>query len=405
MRLSPENVDLLSGSTVVIVDDEPGNVVLLMRLLRTAGVADVRGVTDARQAVRSCLDTAVDLVLLDLNMPHLDGFGVLAALRSELPHDTFLPVLVLTADVTTEVRDRALQAGAKDFLTKPFDTTEVILRVCNLLETRSLYTQVRDHNAQLNIELALRKAGERRAVQEHQQRLQRITSALAETPSMLFQPIVDLHTGDVLGVEALARFDYRPQRPPNEWFDEAQAVGLREELELAAVGAALRAFDELPPETFLSVNISPTTILRPELAQELDTVPTDRVVLELTEHARIQDYDPLLATLRVLRSRGVRIAVDDAGAGYSGLQHILRLRPDVLKLDLALTRGVDSDPARRALAIAMVSFANELGASTVAEGIETQSELETLRGLEVPYGQGYRLARPGPLPWPDICVD
>ena len=405
MDLGPENIDLLSGASVVVVDDEPANVALLTRLLRSAGVAHVHGVTDARQAVHRCLDAAADLVLLDLNMPHLDGFEVMADLRSELPHDTFLPVLVLTADITTDVRDRALQAGAKDFLTKPFDTTEVILRVCNLLETRSLYAQVWDHNAQLEAELQLREADERRAAQEHQQRLERIIGALAEAPSMVFQPIVDLKTGDVLGVEALARFAQRPRRPPNEWFDEAQAVGLRGELELAAVRAALHAFDELPPETSLSINISPQTALRRELSQALDAIPTERVVLELTEHDHIQDYEPLLAALNDLRSRGVRIAVDDAGAGYSGLQHILRLRPDVLKLDLALTRGVDSDPARRALALAMVSFANELGATTIAEGIETQLELETLRDLEVPCGQGYRLARPGPLPWARVWVN
>lgn len=392
---------LLRDASVVIVDDEPANVILLTRLLRSAGATNVHGITDPREAVRCCLDTAADVVLLDLNMPHLDGFEVMASLKAILPQDTFLPVLVLTADITTGARDRALQAGAKDFLTKPFDRAEVVLRVCNLLETRSLYAQVRDHNALLQAELQLRHAKEERAAEEHHQRLERITGVLTgDMLNMVFQPIVDLRSGQVSGVEALARFHAAPHRPPNEWFDEAEAVGLRADLELAAVRAALRRFDDMAPGTFMSVNVSPETVLLDELAETLNTAPSDRLVLELTEHAHIEDYEPLLATLGKLRNRGVRIAVDDAGAGYSGLQHILRLRPDILKLDLTLTRGIDTDPARRALALAMVAFANELDATVIAEGIETQLELHTLRTLEVPSGQGYHLARPGPLPRP-----
>jgi EAL domain-containing protein (putative c-di-GMP-specific phosphodiesterase class I) len=217
---------------------------------------------------------------------------------------------------------------------------------------------------------------------------------------MVFQPVADLRSGTVLGVEALARFSAQPRRPPNEWFDEATTLGLGPELELTAVRAALVHFDEVPPEGFLALNISPGTATTPELVELLSGVPSERVVLELTEHARVNDYDVLLAALQPLRDRGVRIAVDDAGAGYAGLQHVLRLQPEVLKLDIALTRGIDTDPARRALATALVSFASEIRATIIAEGIETAAELATLRGLSVPWGQGYHLARPGTLPVP-----
>jgi EAL domain-containing protein (putative c-di-GMP-specific phosphodiesterase class I) len=148
----------------------------------------------------------------------------------------------------------------------------------------------------------------------------------------------------------------------------------------------------------MSFNVSPVTAISIELGILLRTAPGAQIVLELTEHTRIQDYEQLLAALALLRQEGVRIAVDDAGAGYAGLQHLLRLEPDIIKLDLDLTRGIHADPARRALAGALVNFARDISAIIVAEGIETADELSALRELGVPWGQGYHLARPGPLP-------
>ena len=136
------------------------------------------------------------------------------------------------------------------------------------------------------------------------------------------------------------------------------------------------------------------------IVEALSRVAGSRIVLELTEHTRIDDYPALLEALDELRQHGVRIAVDDAGAGYAGLQQILGLRPDIIKLDVDLTRGIDTDPVRRALAACLVRFGEDTNSVIVAEGIETAAELETLRQLGVPWGQGYLLARPGPLPLP-----
>lgn len=134
------------------------------------------------------------------------------------------------------------------------------------------------------------------------------------------------------------------------WFCEAFEVGRGTELELAAVRSALAHLDQAPVSAFLAVNVSAATASAPELADLLATVPLDRIALELTEHAPIDDHGPLLSALEPLRARGLRIAVDDAGTGYSSLRHILRLRPDIIKLDIDLTRGIDSDAVRRALA-------------------------------------------------------
>lgn len=215
--------------------------------------------------------------------------------------------------------------------------------------------------------------------------------------AIVVQPIVDLRTGIRVGFEALSRFPARPDLPPGLVFSEAADVGLSAPLELAAVRAALALLPQLPQSCYLSVNLSPATVAEPELVRLLSAGDPSRVVLELTEHSPVPDYDQLAAQLLPLRRYGVRVAVDDAGAGFASLRHTVALAPDVIKLDLGLVRGVDADPARQALVAAFSRYAEELGTSLVAEGVETAAELAALLGLGVRYGQGYHLGRPAPL--------
>jgi EAL domain-containing protein (putative c-di-GMP-specific phosphodiesterase class I) len=380
------------------VDDLETNVILLKRLLELAGITDIHMLTDARDAVATCLQLDPDLLLLDLHMPHLDGAAVLRQLRSVTPADRFLPVLVLTADTTSTAREQALDLGAKDFLTKPFDRVEVIQRVRNLLEMRSLYQGMQEHNAALQAELEIQEAERRRAAEELAELRARVDAAFQPgSLEMAYQPIVDLQTATAVGVEALARFRCEPPRPPNQWFADAAAAGRGIELEIAAIDAAVAALPDLPDGLLLSVNASPATAVSPELERVLASVAGPRIILELTEQSFIDDYDQLLEGLDHIRSQGVRIAVDDAGAGYAGLQQILGLRPDIIKLDLYITHGIHTDPVRRALAASLVSFAGDTGALIVAEGVETPDELQTLQQLGVHWGQGYHLGRPGSL--------
>jgi EAL domain-containing protein (putative c-di-GMP-specific phosphodiesterase class I) len=213
---------------------------------------------------------------------------------------------------------------------------------------------------------------------------------------MLVQPIVELATGRVAGAEALARFPDSPARSPDLWFADAAAAGLGVELELSAIRAALCLLDRLPPSTYLSVNASPATVVSEPFLELLSSVPADRLVLELTEHVPVADYDRLAGPLNRLRWRGVRLAVDDAGSGYSSLQHILNIAPDIIKLDAALVRDVDTDPARRSLVASLKMFADRTDAAVVAEGIETEQEHATLMRLNIGFGQGYYLGRPAP---------
>jgi EAL domain-containing protein (putative c-di-GMP-specific phosphodiesterase class I) len=215
----------------------------------------------------------------------------------------------------------------------------------------------------------------------------------------VFQPLVSLTTGQVAGYEALARFPHPPARRPDEWFAVAQRVGLGPELEARAVSAATEAGGR-PPGTFLSFNLSASALMSDAAIAALPYDLTD-IVIEITENERVADDERLATRLEPLRARGARIAVDDAGAGYSGLQQVMRIQPDIIKLDRSLVANVDSDPAKAALIDSFVRFARRTGASVCAEGIETPEELKVLADLDVTYGQGFGLARPGP-PWAQV---
>ena len=212
-----------------------------------------------------------------------------------------------------------------------------------------------------------------------------------------YQPIVDLATGMVAGFEALARFRGEPVRGPEQWFADAHAVARGVELELLAIRGAIDGIGRLPLHAYLSLNVSPGTILSGELPGALAGAPLDRIVLELTEHAPIEEYGALEAALASLRSAGLKLAIDDTGSGYASFRHILQLDPDIIKLDQSLIRDIDEDHGRRALAMGLITFATETGCTIVAEGVETERELTVLKSLGVGTAQGYLLGRPGPL--------
>ena len=221
-------------------------------------------------------------------------------------------------------------------------------------------------------------------------------AALARTggPAVALQPIVRLADLEVVGAEALARFPARGPAPWStaEWFSRAAAAGRGTELELRALERALPLVRELPG--LLSVNASPSLVAGPGLQRLLTGLPLGRLVLEVTEHTVVTDYERLHRVLAPLRAAGLRLAVDDAGAGYASLRHVLELAPDIVKLDASLTAGIATDTRREALAAALVAFAERTGTEVIAEGVETALQRRALHDLGVVLGQGYHLGRP-----------
>ena len=218
----------------------------------------------------------------------------------------------------------------------------------------------------------------------------------------VFQPLVDLSTGRLIGFEALSRFDLEPRRSPDSWFNQAARCGRGLALEMAAIKAALSARGR-PAGTYLSLNFSPSALSSPKIMAILPKNMSD-IVVEVTEHELASEDGGLEEGLAKMRARGARIAVDDAGAGYAGLNQVMRVQPDVIKLDRSLIEGVHSDSAKSALVEFFVMFARRVGAGVCTEGIETLDELRTLINLGVAYGQGYLLGRPSD-PWSQVSPE
>lgn len=219
---------------------------------------------------------------------------------------------------------------------------------------------------------------------------------LVETASLgvAYQPIFDTRGGHCLGVEALARFP-EPFAAPDLTLAAAKSVGLGFELERLVIVQAWKVIPRLGPEQFLALNVSPDALV--ELARRAnlrEDLPLDQLVVEITEHSMVESYKALHKQLVPLRRQGLRIAVDDAGAGYASLRHVLELRPDFIKVDRSLIHGIADDHARRVAVSAFLSLALDIGSIVVAEGVERPADLAAVRDLGLHAVQGYLLGKP-----------
>jgi EAL domain-containing protein (putative c-di-GMP-specific phosphodiesterase class I) len=221
--------------------------------------------------------------------------------------------------------------------------------------------------------------------------------ALPERLQVVLQPVARLSDLEPLGYEALARFP-RPGSgiaDPQGCFDYAHGAGLAPALESVALQRALPKRAVLPRDCYLGANVSATLLTRPEIRAVLeDAAPLQGVVIELTERHPLGSLAQSRRAAAWLRRLGARLAIDDLGAGYAGLQWFIELEPEVVKLDRALIRGLERDARRRTVVRTLVAMCREVGATAVAEGIETPAELDAVRELEVPCGQGFLLGRP-----------
>jgi len=222
----------------------------------------------------------------------------------------------------------------------------------------------------------------------------------SEELSIVYQPMFQLSDMTLVGAEALARFQDEPQRSPDKWFMEAGEVGMKTQLEIKAARSALARYRSLwkrGPLHYLGINSSPQMITEGRMLEIIEGFPAEKIILEITEHDYVENYDDFSYALAPLRRRGVKIAIDDAGAGYSSMCHILNIRPDFIKLDISLTRSINTDRWRRALARALIEFGQDTDCKIIAEGVETEGEMSTLRELGVHAAQGWLLGRPVPI--------
>jgi EAL domain-containing protein (putative c-di-GMP-specific phosphodiesterase class I) len=330
-------------------------------------------------------------------IPLEDGY-CLKIVRGELPElipDTSLVPAAMALPAT-----QAIPIGAHLSVPIELSTGEIYGTLCCFSHAPNLTLGERDMRMMraLGEVLASRIDEDLTASRLKQRDADEILRAMAAgAPRIVYQPIYALANNSMVGVESLSRFDLEPHRSPDVWFNAAHDVGVGMELELRAIESALGALFHLPAPLSLSLNSSPELIISGRLHAVLNSADLSRIVLEITEHAAVLDYQTLLQALAPLRARGARLAIDDAGAGYASMRHILNLKADVIKLDMSLTRNIDTDPGRRALAKGLIAFAHEIQSTITAEGVETESELATLRTIGADKVQGYFLSKPKAL--------
>ncbi len=383
----------MTRQCVLIADDDAEVRASLAAVVATdAGLEVVASAGNAAEAIALADRHQPDVALVDFRMP---GGGPWAA--QEIARvSPATRVLALSAHADKGAVLEMLRAGVVGYLVKGASAEDVLDAITRLLRGEAVLSceVTADVVRELADQLERRSVGE----EVERTRLRRIASALEPgVLSIVFQPIVELHGRQRVGFEALARFPLEPVRSPDRWFSEAREAGLGDQLEAAALRVALASLPRVPDGCFLSVNLNPDSLGNDDVLEVLEGADLTRVVLELTEHTTVSDYDALELALQRLRARGLRVAVDDAGAGFSSLRHVLRLAPDLLKIDRSVIQDVEHDPAARALTASMLAFATELGIVVIAEGVEDEATVVVLEKLGIAWGQGFALGLPAGL--------
>jgi EAL domain-containing protein (putative c-di-GMP-specific phosphodiesterase class I)/DNA-binding NarL/FixJ family response regulator len=386
----------MKTTSVLVVEDQPDLISALADLIKSRpSLRLVGSAQNVERALELASEHQPDVALVDVKMPGGGGPRFTYDVKICSP-DTRVVALSAYEDRSTVFA--MLRAGAVAYLVKGTAAGSEILSTVERA-ARGLSTLSGSVASDVVHELAQHL--QERGATEHTRhtlvaRLREIIDS--DDVRAVYQPIVELESHRTVGYEALARIIASPIQGPEAWFADAASVGLGLELERAALRAAFAGLAQLPADCFLAVNLSPAAILADDVRGLLEAAGPSRLVVEITEHRAIDDYGLISRALLVLRAHGLRLAVDDAGAGYASLRHLLEIRPDLLKLDASLTRGIDVEPGRRALAQALIAFARATGVAIVAEGIETAAEQAELERLGVALGQGYHLGKPGPLP-------
>jgi EAL domain-containing protein (putative c-di-GMP-specific phosphodiesterase class I)/AmiR/NasT family two-component response regulator len=382
---------------VLIADDADATRRALMELLEdTSELVCVAAVGDAAAAISEAARCQPDVALLDVMMPGGGGLAAAVGIREVSPRTRILAYSA-AGDRSTVVQ--MLRSGASGYLLKGASATDVIEGLVRCAEgSTALSEGLSEHLVAEMAELGRAERAFSAAAKARHEIYSRLLLPGVSRP--MYQPVVQLRTGTVTGYEALTDFGDGPASSTEEIFREAHEVGLGVELELHTARLAVAGFQAemaRSADRYVAINASPGLLYRPDLLEVLSALPAERVIVEITEQRQFDSYDQLRDAVRLVHQRGMRVAVDDMGSGFAGLQRLVDVRPEIVKLDRAITTEIDTDTPRRALVAAMQHFADDMGITVVAEGIEREEQLRVLQDIGVDCGQGYLLGRPGRL--------
>jgi len=383
--LTSEGADELSAgpSRVLLVEDNEALAAALTRSLRKAGYV-VEHAADGSDATKLLIEGGFEAVVTDLMLPGTSGMDLLRTIRA---YDLDLPVLLMTGHPTMETAIDAVELGALQYLVKPVEIGVLIKAVGRAAEYHRLARIKRE---------AMRIAGATSTYPGDRAGLEGRFIRALETARMAFQPIVDLKRNVVYGYEALLRSKEPSLPSPPDVVRAAEQLGRTADLGARVRELAVQSFSRVGGDAVLFLNVHNNDLLDPAL-YEMNSVLTpiaSRVVLEVSEHSPIERIKDARARASVLKFNGFRIAIDDLGAGYAGLTSFITLEPDIVKIDMALIRGIDSSEIRQSLVKSIVELCARLGMGVVAEGVETSAELHAVRMLGCGYAQGFFIGRP-----------
>lgn len=381
MDLSPV-ADAVQQS-VLVVDDDPDMLAALHTSLAHQGLV-VSTALSGQEALTRLESESFDVVVSDIAMPGFDGLSLLRHLHDG---DATLPVILLTGSPSLPSALMAIEHGVYRYLLKPPDRTALAELVKRAAATRRLQSIRQQLGSQL-LSLASDKTLELGRLEGFSQALERVY--------MAFQPIVDLGANRIRAYEALLRCDDPDFASPATLLDAAERLGRVLDLGRVVRARSAAALREAPPTTLLFVNLHPAELQDPELLEPRAPLSrvAHRVVLEITERARLGPTEEVHRTLNELRRLGFRVALDDMGAGYAGLTSLVSMDPNYVKLDMSLVRDIDQLPTKQRLVHAMVDACVDLGQDVIAEGVETAAERDALLDIGVTLLQGYFFARP-----------
>ena len=374
---------------VLIVDDDHAVVQMLVATLSLVDEIAVVGTAgDATGGANLAARTRPDVAIVDVFMPGGGGISAMKAIRAACPRTA---VVIFTGTGDSNAVIEMFRQGASGFVAKGANLQDLITSVLAAAGgSMILWPEIA---ASLRRELTRIAHGDLASRIDESARVERLLTH--GRIDVVFQPIVELRGRRTRGYEALSRFE---DDTPEEWFARAWRVGRGPELELKALELALAAFGKPEGDTYLSLNVSPETLPHRGLIEALQTSRPDRIVLEITEHAEIPDFLSFQRALHTIRGLGVRIAVDDAGAGFANLVRLVQVVPDVIKLDRFIVSGIHRDRIKRAVVRSLILLTQGIGALLAGEGVETESEAEALLDLGVRFGQGYLFGKAEPMP-------